>query len=353
MRSSRNYQAPNINIRGAGAFVTTTVIVIAILIVGSASVENIQPGYVGVLFDRQSGEVRVAFPRPGFAFKIPLVQSVVQYPVGTQVLTMVQRGTEGRVQGDDSIKAQSIEGQDIQIDVTIKYRVDPEKAGEIYKKWAGQGISVIEDNAVRRAARSVVPIIAGKMTVIGIYGNERDKLEKDVFTLLKEELTRDFIILEAVQIGEVHISAALKASLEQKVAAQQAAEQAKFALDKAETEAKTAAAVAKGKADARAAEAKGESDYAAILAKGKAEARATEAQGESNYAAILAKGKADARRIEADAEAYYNATVAKSLTPELVQLKAIEKISDKINVVFAPTGTTPFIGLDSLLGKKQ
>lgn len=353
MRNSRNYQAPNINLRGAGAMITAAVLVIAVLVVGSASVENIQPGYVGVLFDRQTGDVRVAFPHPGFAFKTPLVQSVVQYPVGTQVLTMVQRNTEGRVTGDDSVKAQSIEGQDIQIDVTIKYRVDAEKAAALYSKWAGQGITYIEDNAVRRATRSVVPIIAGKMTVIGIYGNERDRLEKDVTTLLKEELLRDYLVLEVVQIGEVHISAALKASLEQKVAAQQAAEQAKFALDKAETEAKTAAAVAKGKADARAAEAKGESDYASILAGGKAQARATEAKGESDYAAILAKGKADARRIEADAEGYYNGIVAKSLTPELVQLKAIEKLSDKISVVLAPSGTTPLIGLDSLLSKKQ
>jgi regulator of protease activity HflC (stomatin/prohibitin superfamily) len=353
MRSNRNYQAPNLSLRGASALATATVLVLAVLILGSASVENIQPGYVGVLFDRQTGDVRVAFPHPGFAFKTPLVQSVVQYPVGTQVLTMVQRNVEGRIQGDDSIKAQSVEGQDIQIDVTIKYRVDAEKAGALYSKWAGQGIIYIEDNAVRRATRSVIPIIAGKMTVIGIYGNERDRLEKDVFTLLKEELLRDYLILEVVQIGEVHISAALKSSLEQKVAAQQAAEQAKFALDKAETEAKTAAAVAKGKADGRAAEAKGESDYASILAGGKAQARATEAKGESDYAAILAKGKADARRIEADAEGYYNAIVAKSLTPELVQLKAIEKLSDKISVILAPTGSTPLIGLDSLLGKKQ
>jgi len=113
----------------------------------------------------------------------------------------------------------------------------------------------------------------------------------------------------------------LKTALDQKVAAQQAAERAKFELDKAETEAKTAAAVAKGKADARAAEAKGESDFAAILA----------------------KGKADARRIEADAEAYYNGIVAKSLTPELVQLKAIEKLNDKLSVILAPTGSTPRI----------
>jgi prohibitin 2 len=331
MRRATGYQAPNINLRGAGALASATALIIVLLVVGSASFVNIRPGYVGVLFDARSGEVKVGYPQPGFGLKVPLTQFVQEYPVGTQVLTMVARTTEGKVVGDDSIKAQSIEGQDIFIDVTIKYHVIPERAADLYRKWQGRDIGYIEENAVRRLARSVIPIVAGKMTVIGIYGNDRDALEKNSFALLKDSLANDFIEVEAVQIGEVHISDALKASLDQKVAAQQAAEQAKFALEKAQTEALTAAAVAKGKADARAAE----------------------ATGESNYAAIVAKGQADARRIAADAEGYYNGIVAKSLTPELVQLKAIEKLSDKINVVLAPSGSTPIIGLDSLLRKQD
>jgi prohibitin 2 len=331
MRRTTGYQVPNFNLRGAGALASATALIIVLLVIGTASFVYIRPGYVGVLFDARSREVTVGYPQPGFGFKVPLTQMVQEYPVGTQVLTMVAKTTEGKVIGDDSVKAQSIEGQDIFIDVTIKYHVIAERAADLYKKWQGANISYIEENAVRRGARSVVPIVAGGMTVIGLYGNERDTLEKKSFVLMKDALASDFIELEAVQIGEVHISDALKASLDQKVAAQQAAEQAKFALDKAQTEALTAAAVAKGKADARAAE----------------------ATGESNYAAIVAKGQADARRIAADAEAYYNDTVAKSLTPELVQLKAIEHLSDKINVILAPSGSTPIIGLDSLLRKQD
>ena len=328
---SRNYDVPvpSFNMRGLSAGVTAAVIVVALLILASASFVNIRPGYVGVLFDAQAHEVRSGFLQPGFGFKLPLVQIVQEYPVGTQVLTMVAKQQEGRVVGDDSIKAQSVEGQDIFIDATIKYHVIPEKAGQLYAKWQGADISYLEDNAVRRAARSVIPIVAGKMTVIGLYGNERDILEKDSFALLKDELAKDFIELEAVQVGEVHISQELKTALDQKVAAQQAAERAKFELDKAETEAKTAAAVARGKADARAVEAKGESDYVSITA----------------------QGKADGRRIEADAESYYNTTVSRSLTPDLIQLKAIEHLNDKLSVIVAPSGSTPLIGLDSLLKK--
>ncbi|MBI1801845.1 MAG: hypothetical protein HYR71_09495, partial [Chloroflexi bacterium] len=204
MRSSGsyNFQPPNISLRGVSAIITVTVILLALLIVGSASFVNIRPGYVGVLFDQRTHQVNTGFIEPGFGFKVPLVQLVQEYPVGTQVLTMISRQQEGRVVGDDSIKAQSIEGQDIFIDATIKYHVIKELAGKLYEKWQGSNIQFIEDNAVRRAARSVIPIIAGKMTVIGIYGNERDVLEKNALALLKDELSKDYIELEAVQIGE-------------------------------------------------------------------------------------------------------------------------------------------------------
>src|SRR5437870_2803299 len=105
MRRDSGYQTPNINLRGAGAFASATALIIVLLVVGSASFVNIRPGYVGVLFDARSGEVKVGYPQPGFGFKIPLTQFVQEYPVGTQVLTMVARTTEGRVIGDDSIKA--------------------------------------------------------------------------------------------------------------------------------------------------------------------------------------------------------------------------------------------------------
>lgn len=39
---------------------------------------------------------------------------------------------------------------------------------------------------------------------------------------------------------------------------------------------------------------------------------------------------AQAKRIQADAEAYYNAQVASSLTPEMVQLKQVEKWDGKL-----------------------
>ena len=63
------------------------------------------------------------------------------------------------------------------------------------------------------------------------------------------------------------------------------------------------------------------------------------AEAEVAKKVAIAKGNADAKKIEADAEAYYNRTVSASLTPTLVNMKALEKWDGKTPVVAGGSGT--------------
>ena len=63
------------------------------------------------------------------------------------------------------------------------------------------------------------------------------------------------------------------------------------------------------------------------------------AEAEVAKKVAIAKGDADAKKIEADAEAYYNRTVSASLTPALVNMKALEKWDGKTPVVSGGSGT--------------
>ncbi len=63
------------------------------------------------------------------------------------------------------------------------------------------------------------------------------------------------------------------------------------------------------------------------------------AEAEVAKKVAIAKGNADAKKIEADAEAYYNRTVSASLTPTLVNMKALEKWDGKTPVVAGASGT--------------
>ena len=62
----------------------------------------------------------------------------------------------------------------------------------------------------------------------------------------------------------------------------------------------------------------------------KAEYEKVAAEAEAKKKVAVAEGDAQAKRIQADAEAYYNAQVASSLTPEMVQLKQVEKWDGKL-----------------------
>lgn len=63
------------------------------------------------------------------------------------------------------------------------------------------------------------------------------------------------------------------------------------------------------------------------------------AEAEVAKKVAIAKGDADAKKIEADAEAYYNRTVSASLTPALVNMKALEKWDGKTPIVSGGSGT--------------
>lgn len=63
------------------------------------------------------------------------------------------------------------------------------------------------------------------------------------------------------------------------------------------------------------------------------------AEAEAEKKVAVAKGNADALRIKADAEAYYNRTVSASLSPTLVNMKALEKWDGKTPVVSGGSGT--------------
>jgi regulator of protease activity HflC (stomatin/prohibitin superfamily) len=71
------------------------------------------------------------------------------------------------------------------------------------------------------------------------------------------------------------------------------------------------------------------------------------AEAEAAKKVAIANGDAEAMRIRANAEAYYNRTVAASLSPSLVQIKALEKWDGKVPIMSG--GATPFIDINKFV----
>ena len=282
-----------------GTLVVIAVIALVLLGLTLSAWRSIQPGYVGIVFDKANHNVTASALEPGWAFINPFTQSIQQYPITIQTYSMIQKATEGQVSGDDSIKIQSNEGQQINLDVVIQYQVIKEESGLLYQDWGGADITIVEDRVVRQYTRSQVPVVASRYGWEEITSAKRDVINGEIGKILETEFAKRHLRLISFGVREVHLPQALQTALDQKIQAQQQAEQQKYQLVQAQVKAEQDVAEATGHANALKAQAEGEAQATLTLAKAQAEA---------------------------------NKQLAQSLTPELIRYQQLQRWDGKLPV---------------------
>ncbi len=297
-----------------GTLVIIAAIAMALLGITSASWRSIQPGYVGIVFDKASHDVTAGALEPGWAFINPLTQAIQEYPVTIQNYAMVLKSSEGSTTGDDSIKIQSSEGQQLNLDVVIQYQVIRDRAGQLYQDWGGADIGIVEDRVVRQYTRTQVPAIAAGYTWEQIVSSQRAEMTTKITEVLRTEFDRRHLNLISFGIREVHLPDTLQQALNNKIQAQQQAEQQKYQLEQARIKA----------------------DQDKVVAQGQAQALQAQAEGE-----------AAATRIRAEAQSEANLKLAASLTPALIQYEQLQRWDGKLPVFTG--GATPLINASSII----
>ncbi len=275
---------------------------------------TIDPGYVGIVFDKASRRVTNTLD-PGWVFINPFTQSITKYPVGVQTIVMVQQEQEGQVSGDDSVKVGSREGQTMNADVSVQYSVLSEQAADLYRTWAGAPIETIRDNLVRQVTRSALNDIASQYGWEEIYGEKRIEYTQKVSEELRRRFAEKYVKFESLNLRGWHLPQNLQAALDQKIAAQQAAEQQSFALKQAQI---------------------------------KAQQDKVAAEGQANALREQAQGEADATRIRAEAQAEANRLLSRSLTQDLIRYQQLQRWDGKLPV-FSGGGATPLIDATSII----
>jgi regulator of protease activity HflC (stomatin/prohibitin superfamily) len=238
---------------------------------------------------------------PGLHFIIPFLESVVPYSVARKTYTMSGTTGEGQVQGDDSIEARTKDGQQVYIDASVIYTIDPAQLIDLHIRWQGR----YEDNVVRPVVRAAIRDAVSQFGVEEIVSTKRTELEKMISDTIEKGLTDNNLILSDFLLRNIRFSDQYAQAVEQKQIAEQQALQAKLVVEQKKQEAEQARQVAQGTADA---------------------------------AVISAKGAADARLIQAQAEASANQLLAHSLTPELVQYQYVIRLSPNVQTIFIPSG---------------
>lgn len=291
------------------------VLMIAALVLLFMSWKTIPPGYVGIAFNKATNKVTTGALEPGWTLINPFTTAIKEYPVTIQTYVMVQSGGEGSTVGNDSIKVQSNEAQQLNLDVAVQYRVNKDQAAALYTEWGGQGLQIIEEQVVRQQTRSAVTNLAALYKWEEISGSKRVEIANKVREQLREELARRHLILEDFVIREVHLPDNLKIALENKITAQQAAEKQRYELEQAQI---------------------------------KAEQDKVEAEGQANAQRATAQGDADATLIRAKAQAESNVLLAQSVNDALIRYQMMLRWNGQLPM-FNGGGATPLINVSDLI----
>ncbi len=298
-----------------GTVFLAILIALVLLVFTFSAWRNINPGFVGIVFDKANHNVTTGALDPGWTFVNPLTKAIQEYPITIQTYAMVQSSDEG-VARDDSIKVQSNEGQQINLDVVIQYQVEKAKASQLYLDWGGAPIGVVEAGVVRQYTRSQVPVVASKYTWEEITSSKRAEMVQDIIAILTREFDRRHLTLVSFGVREVHLPQSLQRALDLKIQAQQAAEQQKYQL---------AQAVVKADQDV------------------------AQATGQANATKQQAEGEAQATLTKARAQAQANELLSKSVTPALIQYEQLRRWDGHLPT-FLGSGETPFVDVTSLVG---
>lgn len=224
----------------------TVIIIIFVFLLIKSTLIFIPPGNVGAVYDRGRG-VLPGIMKEGMNFAIPVWQRVQLFDTRLREYTMSIAPDEGALRKDDSLDAPTSDGQSVRVDATVLFRIEPDKAPEI---WKTIGVDYVE-KLIRPFSRSQIRMVISRYTAPAIYSEKRQEAEKVMTEEISELLKPKHIIIDKVLLRAVYFSPEYSKAIEQKVIAEQRVKQAEFEVKVASQQAQAKIAEAKGLAEAQ------------------------------------------------------------------------------------------------------
>jgi regulator of protease activity HflC (stomatin/prohibitin superfamily) len=292
-------------LKGAVSLVIGAVVFSVVLTTISAGLVFIQADQRGVVISAVAPKgYREQTLQPGLRWVIPFAENVKTYSISRQTYTMSVAPTEGQIQGDDSIRARTRDGQEVNVDASVIYSIDPSKIIEMHIEWQDR----YEDAVVRPLARGVIRDMASQFGIEEIVSSKRVEMVQKITDELSAKMSENNLLMVDFILRDIHFTEQYAAAVEQKQIAEQNALQAQFVVQQKKQEAEQARQTAQGAADA---------------------------------VVIAAQGEAQSIEIKAKAQAAAWTALAAVLKdhPEMLTYEYIQKIAPNLQVIYLPTGT--------------
>jgi regulator of protease activity HflC (stomatin/prohibitin superfamily) len=222
-----------------GRIVGLIIIIIGIL---TACIVQIDAGQAGVkvLFGKVQNQVLSS----GLHFVNPLLD-IQKLDVRTQNYTMSGVHDEGDKAGDDAIKVLTADGLEVTIDLTVLYRVVASDAPRLLQETGFD----FRDKIVRPLTRTKIRDNAVYYQAIELYSTKRDEFQSRIYKGIEVDFKKRGLMLEQLLVRNITLPASVKATIEQKINAEQDAQKMQFVLQKETQEAQRKRVEAQGIAD--------------------------------------------------------------------------------------------------------
>lgn len=271
------------------------VVLLGLMIVGG-SFYTVDSGERGVIL--RTGKV-IGIAQPGLGFKIPFLDQVVKISVQTQTYTW------------NKVNSYSADQQPADLKLSVTFRVDPAKVGEVYSRFGSV------PNAVTRIVspivnRDVKVVFGGYSAVRAIQ--ERGKLNSEARAAVEKALHNEPLMLLSLQIESIDYSPEYIRSVEQRMQAEVEVQRLRQNAEREKVQAQITVTKAKAEADA-------------VRARAQAQADATRLAGEAEAAAIRARG------------------LALRDNPALIGLVQAERWNGQLPTTMVPGATLPMMNL--------
>jgi regulator of protease activity HflC (stomatin/prohibitin superfamily) len=184
---------------------TTALLAAAALTAAACTPHTTAPTEVGVRFNKITRSTEVASPGATYFFT-PVINDWTTYDVSTQSLVMSRGAAEGRKEKDD-LRFKTRDGNDIETDVTVRWRIDPTKAPRVWQLVASS-TSELQERLVRPTARSYVRDVLNRLDSEEYYNPDlRFKAASDAGQVLALHLQPYGVIVEQVILGDFSFKA--------------------------------------------------------------------------------------------------------------------------------------------------
>jgi regulator of protease activity HflC (stomatin/prohibitin superfamily) len=313
---------------------------------------------------------------------LPGIHQVRRYSTRDQVYRPVESSS-----ATGTAPFQSVEGLSLGIDLAVRWTVDPSRLAQMSKEYPDD----MNADVVRPAVQGVIFPLFAKYSVREIFSRRRAEIQQELITDLKPKLAALGLILRGVDMGKVDLPRDYRAGMEKLLAEELETEKVGYTLQLKEAQVKQMQLEAEADKVRRQTAAEAASVEQVIAARAQEEtmkhilpfkqkqieqrkleaeadkvARIRTAEGSAEARRIEAKGEADSRQKLADAEAYRLELVGKvnagqmeregaliAHYPLLIQKTLADKLSDKVQVIIAPTPAAGrFIG-SNLIGSQD